>query len=230
MTSEQTPQEIIATIEARIGYTFKNKKLLETAFTHRSAVGKNGTEYFGRLELLGDSVLRFLVSEWLYKHFPEESNLSSLCSNIVCNQSLAHCMKKLELAPHILLSKELEDLGARKSMKLHADIMEAMLGAVHDDGGMEAAKAFVHAHIISVVPAVVLKNPKQDLKEWAERNHLSRPVYRVKLGSPTNARPWVMRVSVGKSQAIGRGDTKGEAEKDAAENLLKQLQGKGYER
>src|SRR6266576_3184980 len=126
---------------------FKNKDLLDLALTHRSWVNehkgiRNSNE---RLEFLGDAILEFVVSKELYKDFPdkEEGYLTALRANLVNTISLAGVAEKLDLGSLIFLSKGEEDGGGRKNTSLLADTVEAIIGAMFIDKGIEEAEKFI---------------------------------------------------------------------------------------
>src|SRR3989339_238035 len=131
--------------------SFKNKNLLEQALTHRSWVNENpeirGTNE--RLEFLGDAILEFVVSKEIYKMFPdqEEGYLTSLRANLVNTKNLANLAIKIGVGEKIFLSKGEEDGGGRNNPSLLADTVEAIIGSLFLDQGLEAAEKFIIENI-----------------------------------------------------------------------------------
>lgn len=131
-------------LEQRLGYTFRNRKLLEHALTHSSYANENrkdGLTSNERLEFLGDSVLGFVVASYLFETYPErpEGELTKLRAALVCEKSLAAAAAKLNLGAALLLGHGEEHGGGRKSSSITADAMESVLAAAYLDGGLEAA-------------------------------------------------------------------------------------------
>lgn len=144
----------LKTLEERIGYCFKNTALLQQAITHSSFVNEqkiNRPEDYERLEFLGDAVLELVSSEFLfheYKKLPE-GELTKLRASMVCESSLAFCARDLELGQFMRLGKGEELTGGRDRESITSDAMEAVIGAIYVDGGMEPAKAFIDQFVLS---------------------------------------------------------------------------------
>lgn len=141
-------------LEERIGYVFQNKKLLQQALTHSSYTNEqkiNKKKNYERLEFLGDAVLELVSSEFLFHAHKElpEGELTKMRASMVCEPSLAFCAKDLELGQFILLGKGEEVTGGRGRDSITSDVMEAVIGAIYLDGGMEPAKAFINRFILS---------------------------------------------------------------------------------
>lgn len=164
-----------------LGYAFRNETLLRTALTHRSAAGAHNE----RLEFLGDAVLSFIVSAELYDRFPQmdEGNLSRLRSSLVKGETLAVIARRLDLGEYLELgSGELKSGGYRRESIL-ADALEAIIGAVYLDGGVDGAKQLVlHLYgerLDQAAPISHLKDPKTRLQEFMQARGLPLPVYEV---------------------------------------------------
>src|SRR3569832_188851 len=132
-------------VEARIGYTFQNKKLLQQAFTHRSYFNEHRDqveEHNERLEFLGDSILGLLISDYLYHHLPSqaEGELSRLRAHLVEAGSCARLFQQLELGDFVQLGRGERMNEGRGRETILADLFEALLGAVYLDGGMESVQ------------------------------------------------------------------------------------------
>ncbi len=212
--------------------TFKNTDLFEQALTHRSWVNENpnvrGTNE--RLEFLGDAILEYVVSSFIYLKFPdqEEGFLTALRANIVNTKSLAHLAEKLELGSFLFLSKGEEQGGGRTNQSLLADTVEAIIGALYLDQGLDAAKTFISDHLLNDMSEVLdkpLKDPKSRLQELVQSKGMPAPRYKiVKEEGPDHSKEFIIEVIVGeKSAGTGSGRSKSSAEQDAAEHALESL-------
>lgn len=141
-------------LEKRIGYTFRDKKLLRQALTHSSFANEqkiNKLEDYERLEFLGDAVLELVSSDFLFHENPQmpEGKLTKLRSSMVCEPALAYCARDLELGQYMLLGKGEEATGGRGRDSITSDVMEAVIGAMYLDGGFQAAHDFIHRFVLS---------------------------------------------------------------------------------
>lgn len=141
-------------LEERIGYRFHNAELLKQALTHSSFTNEqkiNRKKNYERLEFLGDAVLELVSSEFLFREHREvpEGELTKLRASMVCEPALAFCARDIELGQFILLGKGEESTGGRGRDSITSDVMEAVIGAIYLDGGMEPAKAFINRFILS---------------------------------------------------------------------------------
>ncbi len=231
--------------EARAGVTFKDRTLIETAFTHRSylnearATKKKSDEHvdmFGkhneRLEFLGDAVLEIAVTDYLFRTYPEasEGSLTAYRASLVNAVMLSSVAEALNMNDCLLLSKgEAKDTGRARATIL-ANTFEAVVGAIYLDQGFEAASAFIYAHLIPKMSAVIatgaFRDAKSEFQELAQATHGITPAYKtVSAEGPDHARTFKVSVSVGeKIVATGEGQSKQEAEQDAAKKAL--LEGK----
>jgi len=134
-------------LEKKLGYTFKNKELLLTALTHSSYANerKEPTRFNERLEFLGDSVLGFVVAEYIFKHLKKlpEGELTRIRATLVCEKSLFDLANSIQLGKYLRLGKG-EDLnGGRQRPSVVSDAFEAVIAAIYLDGGMNAAADFI---------------------------------------------------------------------------------------
>lgn len=141
-------------LEERIGYTFRDKKLLKQALTHSSFANEqkiNKWDDYERIEFLGDAVLELVSSEYLYRADPRmpEGELTKLRSSMVCEPALAYCARDIELGSFIFLGKGEELTGGRKRDSITSDVLEAVIGAIYLDGGLVPAKAFIDRFVLS---------------------------------------------------------------------------------
>lgn len=208
---------------------FNNKDLYLQALTHRSWVNENsvGRGTNERLEFLGDAVLEYIVSKSIYDKFPdqEEGYLTALRANLVNTKNLSQVAEKLKIGDEIFLSKGEIEGGGRTNSSLLADTVEAIIGALLLDQGIEASKSFIEDHILIDVDkkaALPLKDPKSLLQEKVQAQNFAAPKYQVvsETGPDHNKEFTVEVVVNGKPAAQGVGKSKSEAEQDAASNAL----------
>lgn len=208
---------------------FTDKELLTLALTHRSWVnehpGQRGSNE--RLEFLGDAILEFAVSRELYERFPdkEEGYLTALRANLVNTQNLAEIAKKLEVGSSLFLSKGEEDGGGRDNPSLLADTIEAIIGAIFLDKGMEGVDTFIKENLLIQIPQKVeepLKDPKSRLQEYVQAKGLPAPRYEVvEESGPDHNKKFVLDVIVaGRTLGRGMGKSKSIAEQEAAKAAL----------
>ncbi len=217
--------------EAKIGVTFKNQQLLETAFTHRSYLNenrRNGAEHNERLEFLGDAVLELVVTEFLYKKYPEkpEGELTALRAALVNTVSIADAATKLGMNEYLLLSRgEAKDTGRARGIIL-ANAFEAVIGAIYLDQGYKPAYDFIDAQLFHKTDEVVEKKLWQDakskLQEIAQERLAVTPTYElVNQTGPDHDKIFVVAAYLGREKtALGEGRSKQEAEQDAAQKAL----------
>lgn len=211
---------------------FSDKKLLTLALTHKSWVNENdekrGTNE--RLEFLGDAVLEFIISKELYDRFPdkEEGYLTALRANLVNTENLSRVALKLELGSAIFLSKGEEEGGGRENPSLLADTVEAIIGALFLDRGLETTYEFIRQNIIVEIPEKVsrpLKDAKSRLQETAQAKGLPTPRYKVvEESGPDHSKRFVIEVFIaGESYGSGEGKNKSQAEQAAARASLEKF-------
>ena len=138
---------------------FKNKQLLATALSHRSAFnetdsGTSALESYERLEFLGDAVLELATTEWLYKKYATEPEgiLTAYRSSLVKTTTLAETARELKLGEQMYMSRGEEATGGRKNIGLLADVFEAVIGALYLDQGFVAVEKFLHQHLFPKFP------------------------------------------------------------------------------
>ena len=215
-------------IEERIGHKFADPNLLVTAMTHVSALkpSRKRGESYQRLEFLGDHVLGLIVSDMLYRSFPnaDEGELSKRLADLVRKESCADVAKSLGLADDIKLGAVGAGAGARLRKSVLGDICEAVIGAVYLDGGYQAASEFVERNWTERMkkPRQPLRDPKTVLQEWAQGKGLPTPVYReVERTGPHHDPQFRVAVDLpGLAPAEGVGGSKRAAEKVAASVMI----------
>ncbi len=204
---------------------FKDKRLLELALTHKSWVNEHPGERESneRLEFLGDAILEFIVSKELYNHFPkkEEGYLTALRANLVNTVNLAELAVKLEVGASLYLSKGEEEGGGRENSSLLADTVEAIIGALFLDSGIDIAERFIKENLITEIPKKIakpLKDAKSRLQEYVQSQGFPAPKYAVvEQSGPDHAKEFVIEVFInGESWGKGIGKSKSLAEQEAA--------------
>jgi ribonuclease-3 len=208
---------------------FKNKDLIDQALTHRSWVNEHkGIRTSNeRLEFLGDAILEYIVSKELYAQFPdkEEGYLTALRANLVNTVSLSEVAKTLELGEYLFLSKGEEESGGRTNPSLLADTVEAIIGAIFIDRGVEDAEEFVRVNLLVDIKkraASPLKDFKSRLQELVQSQSLPAPKYQVvSEAGPDHSKTFVLDVLVGgKAWGKGEGKSKALAEQEAAKSAF----------
>lgn len=218
-------------LEKRLGTRFKNRELLAQALIHRSYLNEvtgAGIRSNERLELLGDSILNFVISEWLYKDFPNypEGEITNFRSNIVRASSLAQIAQELRLGEHLLLSRGEQELSGAQNPSILADAFEAVVGAIYLDQGIETAKKFVKEKFSSLIEEITkkgeFKDAKSILQEKLQAEIRQAPNYRIlKEEGPNHDKLFTVGVYVkNKLLAKGKGKSKQVAEENAAKAAL----------
>jgi len=210
---------------------FKNKAFLDLALTHKSWVNENkGTrESNERIEYLGDAILEFVVSKYLFAKFPDkpEGFLTALRANLVNTRNLSEVAMKLDLGNNLFLSKGEEDGGGRTNPSLLADTVEAVIGALYLDQGLTAVKKFIQANLLVDLDQKLkepLKDPKSRLQEMIQAKGYPAPKYTVtsEVG-PDHDKQFTIQVDAGGIIAQGEGASKAIAQQNAAEAALVKL-------
>lgn len=208
---------------------FNNSKLMKLALTHKSWVNEHRgkRESNERLEFLGDAVLEFVVSKELYTRFrnKEEGYLTALRANLVNTVNLASIAKKLKLGKLLFLSNGEEEGGGRENPSLLADTVEAIIGGLFLDGGIQAAEDFIYKNLLVDLEKKAkepLKDAKSRLQEYVQAQGLPAPRYQVVSESgPDHDKTFTMEVLVEKSSwGRGQGKNKAEAAQATAENAI----------
>ena len=200
-------------------------KLFERALTH----GSHGRETYERLEFLGDRVLGLVVARWLYERFPSEpeGKMSRRYNALVARETCADVGRALGLPPFIRLGRQAREDQANLSDNVVGDVVEAVIGAIFLDGGLERAEAFVRSHWAPFLEGQrkAPEHPKSALQEVAAEKKLGVPAYELlaRFG-PHHAPRFRVKVSLGQhGEAEAEGDSKQEAETAAAAALLERI-------
>ncbi len=211
-------------LEQKIGYTFRDKRLLRQAVTHSSyanekKMGKDGCNE--RLEFLGDAVLELISSHYFFEKYPNlpEGQLTKKRASLVCEPSLAYCAREFDLPKFLLLGKGEDMNGGRFRDSIVSDATEALLGAVYLDGGFASAREFVVRFILNDIENKQLFfDSKTVLQEMAQEDGSKRVHYElVKEKGPDHDKSFTVDVYLdGKVLGTGTGHTKKAAEQAAA--------------
>jgi ribonuclease-3 len=226
----------LSRIQQSLGYTFINPKLLKQALVHRSYLNEKDKdedvkEHNERLEFLGDAVLELIVTDYLYKQVDQnEGMLTALRASLVNYKTIGEVGNAIDLDTTILLSRgEKEELG-RARLTIVADCVEAILGALYLDGGLEVCKRFVEEKILVLLPEIIASGSYKDFKtlmqEFCQKHTKITPHYRViSSEGKDHEKVFLIGVWVGNEKiAEGEGRSKQEAETEAAQTALQILQ------
>ena len=216
-------------LEEGLGYIFQNRKLLENALTHSSYANENrerGLPDNERLEFLGDSILGFVVADYLYRRFPEkpEGELTRIRADLVCETNLAKAAGTIHMGDFLLLGHGEDHGGGRKRDSIVSDAMESVIAASYMDGGFEAAKGIIDRLILSDIPVGRPRNfdYKTALQELVQRKKDQLLHYElIGESGPDHDKQFTVAVLVdGERISEGEGHTKKAAEQQAAYQAL----------
>lgn len=228
---------LVKKIKDQLAIQWNNEDHLLHALTHSSFAHENRNhhlqlEHNQRLEFLGDAVLELVISDYLYKNYPDypEGTLTKIRAGIVCEPSLASIANSLNLGDFLLMGRGEERSGGRKRPSILADGMEALIGAVYIDQGIDLAYSFVLKKLNPVIERVVasggLKTDyKTQLQELVQKKSENSLGYRIlEESGPDHAKTFIAGVSFqGIQWGQGSGRTKKEAEQDAARHAMQKI-------
>ena len=226
--------ELLEELQDKIGYRFQNTDLLKQALTHSSFANEqkiNKLKDYERLEFLGDAVLELVSSEFLFRENPQmpEGQLTKLRASMVCEPALAYCAKDIDLGSYILLGRGEEYTGGRYRSSITSDVMEAIIGAIFLDGGIENAKKHIYRFILSDLENKILfLDSKTILQEEIQKKKDAQLRYELigESGPDHNKQftvdAYLNDVLIGS----GTGRTKKAADQQAAYEALLKMKGK----
>ncbi|GIX04152.1 MAG: ribonuclease 3 [Planctomycetaceae bacterium] len=222
------PSRLAAACESRLGYTFRDRELLTSCLTHASAA-RTRLESNERLEFLGDAILGACVCEWLYLHYPRESEgeLTRLKSALVSRRMCAHWGKELHLPELLIVGKGIRQTALPASVVAAA--FEALLAGIYLDGGLEPVRRLVHRLLEHELHHQHLHTPtlnyKSLLQQLAQRQLGKTPVYRtIEERGPDHSKSFCVVALIGEQQFTSAwGLSKKEAEQRAAANAWHEL-------
>lgn len=218
-------------LQERIGYSFKDKKLLRHALTHSSYANERRmpkSKNNERLEFLGDAVLELVTSEFLFHNRKSmaEGEMTKMRASIVCEPTLDFCAREIQLGDFLLLGKGEESTGGRERASIVSDAMEAVIGAIYLDGGFANAKEFIEKFVLSDLEHKQLffdsKTILQEMVQSMEEQELAYNL--VGEEGPDHDKRFIVEVVIGKEKVFrGKGRTKKAAEQQAAYKALREL-------
>lgn len=215
-------------LEESIGYRFKNKEFIEEALTHKSYANENNVKSNEKLEFLGDSILEFISSKYLYTHYQKlnEGELTKTRATVVCEDSLYEIAKKHNICNYIKVGKSEAIHGGNKKAAILADSVEAIIAAIYFDGGLEEAEKFIINNLKEAMEVasknVGQKDYKTVLQEKLQVNGEVNIEYKIiNEYGPDHDKTFVAEVLLnGKVLASGEGKSKKHAEMQAAQKAL----------
>lgn len=219
--------DVLKELSKRIGYEFKDYDLLKRALTHRSIPGKNNE----RLEFLGDAVLGCIMATELFKRHPHarEGDLSRMRARLIMGEMLAHLAKDLHLGVHIRLGAGELRSGGQTRISILADALEAVIGAIYLDGGLDACRHCVlqwyggrFDDLSGLTPE---KDSKSKLQEWLQAHKYPLPIYEVKTTGAAHAQTFYVKCCVEGLPYVteGESNSRRRAEQIAAKKYLNLL-------
>ncbi|TIQ31746.1 MAG: ribonuclease III [Mesorhizobium sp.] len=225
-TKRLTTDALAEALLERTGHAFADRQRLQRALTHASARSTHAGVDYERFEFLGDRVLGLVVADMLLAAFPEaaEGELSLRLNALVNAEALSEIAEEIGLPELIRAGSDVRNLEGRKRTNLRADALESLIAVLYLDGGMEAARAFIHRYWQprSQATGAARRDAKTELQEWAHQASGAVPAYRVDSREGPDHDPlFTVSVKVGSfAPAIGSGRSKREAEQAAAAVLL----------
>ena len=224
----------IGTLEEKTGHKFNNPELLKRAMVHASSANERQgrrIQHNERMEFLGDAVLQLVVSEYFFQHYPKvaEGELTKMRASVVNEQVLAQIAKDLALGEYLRLGKGEELSGGRERPSILSDAMEAVIGAIFLDAGLEKARDFILQYLSGPLAAIEKGNYRQDyktaLQEQMQRVAGRNVQYRtISQQGPDHDKVFTVQVEAdGEVLGSGTGKTKKDAEQAAAREALSVL-------
>ena len=221
-------------LQKNIDYQFKNIELLKNALTHTSYAYEHNTKSNEKLEFLGDSILEFISSDYIYKNYPKlkEGEMTKVRATVVCESSLYKIAKKHNFGDFLYTGKSEKVSKGNQKPAILADSVEAIIAGIYLDGGLESAKKFIIENLKNEIEIatkhVGIKDYKTVLQEKLQENGNIKIEYKIiKETGPDHDKTFEAEVLVeGKKIATGIGKNKKHAEMEAARKALKQIQSK----
>lgn len=218
-------------LEKNIGYTFNNKELLKNALTHTSYAYENHIQSNEKLEFLGDSILEFLSSKYIYNNYPKlkEGEMTKVRATVVCEDSLYKIADKHNFSDFLYVGKSERMHQGNRKIAIMADSVEAVIAAIYFDSGLEKAEKFIIDNLKEEIEIatknVGIKDHKTVLQEKLQVNGNVNIKYEIiNETGPDHDKTFTAEVKLnGKVLAVGQGKTKKQAEMDAAGKALETL-------
>ena len=201
---------LLKELQQKIDYQFKDENLLFTALTHSSYANEHKLHkihHNERLEFLGDAVLEVVSSDFLFKNFPDmaEGQMSKKRASLVCEPTLAYCARQIGLGKYLMLGKGEDMGGGRNRDSILSDALEAVIGSIYLDGGIEQAGSFIMTHVLNDIEhKAMFQDSKTILQELLQKDHKDPITYEVvDMTGPEHNRMFVMQVKLG-DRVIGK--------------------------
>lgn len=224
----QNIKEALKELQEKIGYFYQDEDLLKQALTHSSFANEqkiNKLRDYERLEFLGDAVLELVTSEFLYMQDENllEGELTRMRASMVCEPALAYCARDIGLGNYVMLGKGEEATGGRKRDSITSDVLEAVIGSIYLDGGLESAKKFIYQFVMSDLEHKILfLDSKTLLQEEVQKQNNAQLHYElVGEHGPDHNKEFFVNVYLNNTLiGSGSGKTKKAAEQQAAYKAL----------
>jgi ribonuclease-3 len=219
----------IAGLEDALKYKFKNLALVNEALSHPSLKQQDNTiADYERLELLGDSILGFLITEMIFNNFTfyEEGSIAKIKAYVVSRETIVKVAETLDLAEYIVMTSGEEKSGGKTNQNNIENVMEALLAAIYLDSDIHQVRTIVQNLWFKYIENVDFSaiDPKSSLQEWMQHKNHGTPFYEViNKEGPVHAPEFTVQVTVGKHKEIATGKSIKEAEKEAARKSLNSL-------
>jgi len=221
----------IEQLQKNIGYTFQNVALLKKALTHSSYANErkiNKIDNYERLEFLGDAVLELVTSEFLYINHPDmpEGQLTKIRASYVCESSLAMCAKQLDLGSYLYLGKGEANTGGRERNSILSDVMEAIIGAIFMDSGIESAKEYIYRVVFKdLEDKALFYDAKTTLQEVVQKQGKTIQYKVIREEGPEHDKSYYVEAYLD-DELVGNGvgHNKKTAEQAAAYTVLKNME------
>lgn len=218
-------------LEEEIGYCFKDKNLIKNALTHTSYAYENNVKSNEKLEFLGDSILEFLSSTYIYEKYPnlKEGEMTKVRAQVVCEESLYKIAKMHNFGDFLYLGKSEKMTGGKDNPAILADSVEAMIAAMYIDGGLDVTRKFIIKNLENEIKLasqnVGVKDYKTVLQEILQKHGDVDIKYKIiKESGPDHNKTFVSEVIYnGKVLATGQGKSKKQAEMDAAKFAIEAM-------
>ena len=218
-------------LEKEIGYTFKQKELLKKALTHTSYAYEKKVDSNEKLEFLGDSILEFISSKYLYQNYPnlKEGEMTKVRATVVCEKSLHKIAQKHNFSDFLYLGKSEQVTGGKNRPAILADSVEAVIAAIYIDGGLDKAEKFITENLKDEIEIATKhvgdKDYKTVLQEKLQEHGDVKIEYEItKEIGPDHDKSFEAQVSLnGKVLAKGKGKSKKEAHMEAAKKALENM-------
>jgi len=217
-----------AWLQESLAYSFTDEQLLRAALTHRSAPGVNNE----RLEFLGDAVLQLVISELVFAEAADasEGQLTRLRATLVKRTTLADIAATLGLGDHLILDSGARQSRGHRQASILADALEAIIGAVYLDAGLDGATRLVHAaygdRLHGLAELADLRDPKSRLQEYLQGRKLPLPNYELQVSGKAHQQSFEVTCSIAELDAttIGKGSTRRDAEQQSAAAMLAKIE------